>query len=142
MNKTRNNSKQREEVLKVLRASKAHPSAREIHEQVKPKIPGIALGTVYRNIKVCREDGTVASVGVVNNEERFDGVIEPHPHAVCTRCSKIIDVQKLPIAAAMRLGSFVVDARRTIFYGICADCQRKTNNRLVHLLRSRLDNNN
>jgi Fur family peroxide stress response transcriptional regulator len=122
MSKTRNYSKKRAAVLEAIRSTKIHPSARWVYEQVRPKLPDISLGTVYRNIKVCREEGLLASVGVVNNEERFDGIVEPHPHAVCTKCGSIIDVQYVPPAGQPGLNGFAVDSRRTVFYGVCAKC--------------------
>jgi Fur family peroxide stress response transcriptional regulator len=125
MVKTRNYSKKREAILEAIRLTKTHPSARWVYEQVKPKLPDISLGTVYRNIKVCREEGLLASVGVVNNEERFDGVVEPHPHAICTKCGSIIDVKYTSPAGQPSLSGFAVDNRRTVFYGVCAKCSEQ-----------------
>ncbi|MDR1452737.1 MAG: transcriptional repressor [Candidatus Margulisbacteria bacterium] len=122
MVKTRNYSKKREAILSAIRLTKTHPSARWVYEQVKPRLPDISLGTVYRNIKVCREEGLLASVGVVNNEERFDGVVKPHPHAICTNCGSIIDVQYAPPAGQPSLNGFAIDSSRTVFYGVCAKC--------------------
>jgi Fur family peroxide stress response transcriptional regulator len=128
MSATRNYSKKREAVLEAVRSTKCHPSARWIYEQVRPKLPDISLGTVYRNIKVCREEGLLASVGVVNNEERFDGIVELHQHAICTKCGSIMDVEGVAPSGQPNLNGFAVDNRRTIFYGVCAKCggQEKT----------------
>ncbi|MDR1322842.1 MAG: transcriptional repressor [Candidatus Margulisbacteria bacterium] len=122
MSTARNYSKKREAVLAAVRSTKCHPGARWIYEQVKPKLPDISLGTVYRNIKVCREEGLLASVGVVNNEERFDGIVEPHQHAICTKCGSIMDVEGVAPSGQPSLSGFAVDNRRTVFYGICAKC--------------------
>jgi Fur family peroxide stress response transcriptional regulator len=121
MNKARNYSKKRAAVLEAIRSTEIHPSARWVYEQVRPQLPDISLGTVYRNIKVCREDGLLVSVGVVNNEERFDGIVEPHPHAICTKCGCIIDVKCTP-PDGPGMNGFAVDSRRTVFYGVCAKC--------------------
>ncbi|GBR76623.1 ferric uptake regulation proteins [Candidatus Termititenax persephonae] len=137
MHKTHNNSKQRKAVLEAIRSTDTHPSVRWIHEQVKTKLPGISLGTIYRNIKVCREEGSVVSVGVVNNEERFDGIVEPHPHAVCTKCGRIIDIDDLPEAENIHLSGFTVDKRRTVFYGTCVQCCRAGKNLLAQFGRLR-----
>jgi len=140
MRKTLVNSKKRDEILKVLRSAKSHPGARWIYEQVKPRVPGIALGTVYRNMKICRDAGLAASVGVINNEERFDGIAEPHPHAVCTKCRKIIDIEEMPKTAYLSLKGFTVDKRRTIFYGNCTKCQHKNlTGRLGQLLNRQIN---
>jgi Fur family peroxide stress response transcriptional regulator len=110
------------------------------------------LGTVYRNINLFRHEGLVVSVGVVDGEERFDGIVEPHPHLVCSRCGRVLDLPypenhiaravsltgapppesgeaarripvKFPEGAASGIdGGFTVDYRKTVFYGLCGDC--------------------
>ncbi|MDR1933010.1 MAG: transcriptional repressor, partial [Spirochaetales bacterium] len=82
-------SKKRDAILEVIMASRSHPGAQWIYNQLKPRIPGLSLGTVYRNISLFMSEGSVVSVGVVNGEERFDGRTEPHPHLVCVRCGKV-----------------------------------------------------
>ena len=46
----RNYSKQREEILNVVKEMRNHPTAEEIYEISKETIPNISLGTVYRNL--------------------------------------------------------------------------------------------
>jgi Fur family peroxide stress response transcriptional regulator len=143
--KKRKHSSKRDAILRVIRSTTSHPGAQWIYEKLKPRIPDLSLGTVYRNINLFRHEGLVMSVGVVNGEERFDGVVEPHPHLVCGGCGKVMD---LPcpddhIAHALRFAgspvpekgqdqsaglpdgeaeAFTVDYRRTVFYGLCPDC--------------------
>jgi Fur family peroxide stress response transcriptional regulator len=133
----RKHSKKRDAILKVMRGTVSHPGARWVYEQIKSGIPGLSLGTVYRNIKLFREEGGLASVGVVNGEERFDARVEPHPHFICTKCGKIIDLplledEKFEKAMEARLredtvpGKPRIDYRRTVFYGLCGDCKEPT----------------
>ena len=47
----KNYSKQRDDLLSILKNSKSHPTAEELYEKVKEKIPNVSRGTVYRNLK-------------------------------------------------------------------------------------------
>jgi Fur family peroxide stress response transcriptional regulator len=133
----RKHSKKRDAILEAVKATVSHPGARWVYEQLKPSIPGLSLGTVYRNISLFREEGDLVSVGVVKGEERFDARTEPHPHFVCTKCGKIIDLPLLEngkfekaIEAGMREeavpGNPRIDYRKTVFYGLCGNCKEPT----------------
>jgi Fur family peroxide stress response transcriptional regulator len=130
----RKHSKKRDEILRVIRSTDAHPSARWVYEQLKPAFPRLSLGTVYRNIKAFREDGELALIGVVQGEERFDGRVQPHPHFICSRCGRVIDIggdrnENLGGCAwtegpeAEIQPGLYVDRRRTVYYGLCGDCR-------------------
>jgi Fur family peroxide stress response transcriptional regulator len=120
---TRKRSRKRDAILACLRATKSHPSADQIYAELKPQIPDLSLGTVYRNLTLFRQEGTIASVGVVNGLERFDADVSPHMHFVCTCCGAVVDVGASPaeltgLAAAV---GTVTDCRVT-FTGICHSC--------------------
>ena len=59
-------SRKREAILETIRSTKCHPTAQWVYEQLKPRIPDLSLGTVYRNISLFRQEGKLVSVGVVN----------------------------------------------------------------------------
>jgi Fur family peroxide stress response transcriptional regulator len=137
--KKKKRSRKRDEILKVIRSTGSHPSARWVYERLKPDFPRLSLGTVYRNIRGFQEEGELVSVGVVQGEERFDGRVQPHPHFICSRCGKIVDLDgDIAIegdmdntlgdatgAAAPELSpGLYVDHRKTVFYGLCGDCQK------------------
>jgi Fur family peroxide stress response transcriptional regulator len=132
MRRERKHSDKRDAILQAIVSTTEHPSAQWIYDRLKPRIPNLSLGTVYRNINFFRHEGLVMSVGVVNGEERFDGIVEPHPHLVCGRCGKVIDLpppeahkaQALSVISSPEAG-FTVDYRRTVFHGICDDCRKK-----------------
>jgi Fur family peroxide stress response transcriptional regulator len=128
----RKHSDKRDAILKVIQSTTEHPSAQWIYNKLKPLIPNLSLGTVYRNINLFCHEGLLVSLGVVNGEERFDGVVEPHPHLICVRCGKVAD---LPcpntgdlgaMTSGQDPGNFSIDYRRTAFYGLCGDCSKST----------------
>jgi Fur family peroxide stress response transcriptional regulator len=149
MNRERKHSDKRDAILQIIQSTTSHPSAQWVYEKLRPRIPGLSLATVYRNINLFLREGSLISVGVVNGEERFDGIVAPHPHLVCQRCGRVIDLPcpETHIARAANMaifpeenrdagpGSgkqsapppeaerFTVDYRRTVFYGLCGECR-------------------
>ncbi|MDR3162103.1 MAG: transcriptional repressor [Spirochaetaceae bacterium] len=137
----RKHSRKRDAILRVIQSTKSHPGAQWVYDQLKPQIPDLSLGTVYRNITFFREAGIVVSLGVVNGEDRFDGDVRPHPHLVCSRCGRVVDLpcpdSGLVTALAETIpailkteesgeaGEFRIDYRKTVFYGLCGYCTKE-----------------
>ncbi len=122
---TRKHSRKRDAILECLRSTNSHPSAEWVYSQLKPIIPDLSLGTVYRNLALFRSEGLITSVGVVNGLERFDADMSEHMHFVCSKCGAVIDVgpTKLPeelISCAALAGS--VESCRITFTGVCSTC--------------------
>lgn len=117
-------SKKRDAILECICSTKSHPTADWVYSRLKPQIPDLSLGTVYRNLAAFKSEGVIASVGTVDGMERYDGNTLPHPHFVCTHCNAVIDVEEInppqELASQVRCGS-VRDCVLT-FYGICNQC--------------------
>jgi Fur family peroxide stress response transcriptional regulator len=131
MTMERKHSAKRDAILAVIQSTVSHPSAQWVYTKLKGIIPNLSLGTVYRNISLFREEGTVISVGVVNGEERFDGQTAPHPHFVCSFCGKIVDLPRPDEGVLKRLAESgtgrelpdcAIDYRKTVFYGAFREC--------------------
>ena len=89
----RNFSSKRNAIYNAVCGTDTHPSARWVYDKLKPEIPDLSLGTVYRNIALFKDEGKVSVICNVNGEERIDGNTEPHPHFVCNKCKAVIDVE-------------------------------------------------
>ena len=50
-------SRQREMIYQYLLTSEEHPSAETVYNDLKPEMPELSLGTVYRNLKLLEELG-------------------------------------------------------------------------------------
>lgn len=91
---TRENfSRKRTAILKALQETDSHPTADWVYEQLKPRYPNLSLGTVYRNLKKLCDTGKIRSVGVINGQEHFDAMIEPHSHFICEHCGDIHNIE-------------------------------------------------
>jgi Fur family peroxide stress response transcriptional regulator len=127
MERTSKHFRKRDAILNCVRQTCVHPSADWVFAQLKPEIPDLSLGTVYRNLALFKEQGLITSLGTVNGVERFDGNTAPHVHFICTGCGKVDDLESLPVpeelkhTAASSCGGNITGCQLT-FTGICADC--------------------
>lgn len=132
MTTKRNFSAKREAIYQTLSSTKTHPTVEWVYQQLKPKIPDLSLGTVYRNIAVFREMGIAKSVGVVDGQERFDADMSPHSHFVCRKCFKVIDIKcdknfinsNVYRCVGMECNVLVENHSMT-FCGLCSGCLGK-----------------
>jgi Fur family peroxide stress response transcriptional regulator len=133
----RKHSDKRDAILRVIQSTESHPGAQWVYDRLKPLIPDLSLGTVYRNINLFRDEGAVVSVGVVQGEERFDGRVEPHPHFVCENCGAVIDLAwdvqlEQNVGVSIEIQNCTIDKRKTRFYGICKECSESRTIPAVH----------
>jgi Fur family ferric uptake transcriptional regulator len=114
-------------ILEELRKRRDHPSARELYEVVRRRLPRISLGTVYRNLDLLSSRGEAQKITLGRSESRFDGNPSPHYHVRCVRCGRVGDVpDELPPRVIERFES-VEDYKILGFHlellGICPECQ-------------------
>lgn len=127
MKKTRKYSRKRDAILACLQHTTTHPTAEWIYHQLKPTIPDLSLGTVYRNLAMFRQEGVIRSLGAVEGQERFDFCTRPHAHFICRCCHAIIDVEQpvLPDATledACAASGGQVETCNVVFSGLCKNC--------------------
>jgi len=124
--KARNHSKKRDAILAKICSTSSHPTAEWVYRELKDDFPDLSLATVYRNIGLFEEEGTIASVGTVAGQERFDGNTAPHGHFICHHCRAVIDFAK-PDASADVLATLEhmglrPDRVDLTAYGTCNTC--------------------
>ncbi|WP_443662933.1 Fur family transcriptional regulator [Dysosmobacter sp.] len=120
-------SRQRETIYQAVLASRAHPTAEMIHEQLRGELPQLSLGTVYRNLRLLVEEGRLQELG--GSTARFDGVTAPHTHLRCKRCGQVLDLESLPYDPALdrmaAAGGAVIESHSLVFTGLCPECAGK-----------------
>lgn len=118
---------QRVALLRLIAASEEHPSAAQLYERLHEQFPTTSLATVYKTLALLKEMGEVLELGFGADDNRYDGNNPlPHPHLICVRCRKILDLD-IPAFQAMAqevaAGSgFRIVSHRLDFFGICPDC--------------------
>lgn len=118
-------------ILEELRKVNTHPSADELYERVRKRLPRISLGTVYRNLEILSKQGEIQNLSMGGAFKRFDGTPENHYHIRCLSCSRIDDVAVDPPAHiesdAGLSTDYTVIGHRLEFLGLCPDCADKPN---------------
>ena len=87
----KNYSRQREEIIKVVKGSYNHPTAEDIYITVKSKDPAVSRSTVYRNLGLLVETGILKQLTMRVGPDRYDYIREVHNHAMCIKCGKVFD---------------------------------------------------
>ncbi len=129
MTKAQRNTRQRQVILEELRALTSHPTAAELYQSVRHRMPRISLGTVYRNLELLSRNGQIRKLETANSRTRFDGNVEPHLHIRCVRCERVTDVHDTlelpPLERVASLSGHEVLGMRLEFLGICERCTRE-----------------
>jgi len=118
---------QRRVILEELAKLKTHPTANEIYELVRKRLPRISLGTVYRNLELLSETGLIQKLEMAGTQKRFDGITNNHYHIRCVKCGRVDDL-KLPTMnsidyTATTVSDYKVLWHRLEFAGVCPDCR-------------------
>lgn len=122
-------SRQRESILQYLSATKCHPTAETVYQNIQAEYPHISLGTVYRNLTLLTELGKIKKITGVGCSDRFDGNISPHYHFICRECGAVLDLEMdelnhIDLLAAHNFDGRI-DGHIAHFYGICPECINK-----------------
>lgn len=120
---------QRRVILEELAKLKCHPTADDVYEAVRRRLPHVSLGTVYRNLDVLARSRAVIRIAAFESPCRFDANVSPHHHITCTECGRVADVMDLPgdflIEPPENLSGYNVVGHRLEFMGVCPECQQK-----------------
>lgn len=121
---------QRQIILEELSKVASHPTANEVYEMVRRRLPRIGLGTVYRNLELMAETGMILKIEVGGTQKRFDATIIPHYHVRCVECGKVDDI-KMPIQhaineAAAQASKYQIMGHHVEFTGLCSECAAST----------------
>lgn len=118
-------SRQREGIRNFIQNCHCHPTADAVYANIKKEFPHISLGTVYRNLALLVELGEIRKIVTENGPDRFDGVMNPHTHFVCTSCHDIedieMDIDGITQKASQNFNGKIL-SYTTTFYGICKHC--------------------
>ncbi|MBR5559184.1 MAG: transcriptional repressor [Oscillospiraceae bacterium] len=120
-------SRQRELIRQTVQQSEEHLTAEQVYERLKPENTTLSLGTVYRNLNLLAEQGSICRIPVPGGADRFDRNNDGHQHMICRCCGKVLD-WRLPDMQELdrylhQLTGFEVDRHDFFAWGTCKDCQ-------------------
>lgn len=118
---------QRRVILEAMLLRDDHPTAEEIFDSVRTRVPEISRGTVYRTLDALVQLGTIRHAHHPGSVIRFDSNTRHHHHLVCARCHHMVDFEdarldNLPVPGRDRTGFQITDYS-VHFTGLCAECQ-------------------
>lgn len=122
-------TKQRRVILDELQKVTSHPTADDMYQLLRRRLPKISLGTVYRNLEIMSENGMIQKLDVGGTQKRFDGKADTHYHVRCLRCNKVDDIDVEPDTRVEKKAQshtkYKILRHRVEFIGYCPACQAK-----------------
>ena len=119
------NTQQREAILKVFDGVGIHLTPAEVMEEIQRVDARVSQATVYRNLNYLCECGKIRKISR-DGFVCYDGNMEPHDHAVCRGCGKIIDVPALGDLCmderAAEASGMKILTHSILYEGLCDDC--------------------
>ena len=115
---------QRRAILEVLTESAFHPTAEQIHELVKERMPDISLATVYNTLRELAEMQELCELDLGHGVRHYEISQGDHAHQVCLICGRIEDIpgdfEKVKSLFQCD-GDFRPVRYAVTIYGYCAD---------------------
>src|ERR1051325_8531213 len=120
-------TRQRQVVLDAVQAGDHHPTAAEVFDAARQKMPGISFATVYNSLRFLRDEGLVHEIKFGDGASRYDRETERHDHAICSSCGRLVDFD-LPgtvalTRAAPRASRFKAESISLTLVGLCPNCR-------------------
>jgi len=118
---------QRDAVLQVILDREDHPTANEIFEAARQRLPTISYATVYNSLRYLKVAGLVHEIKFGDSASRYDRETDRHDHAICNKCGKLVDFD-LPqtaqlMQAAARKSHFKAESVHLTLRGLCSECR-------------------
>ena len=118
---------QRQILVEELRKVTTHPTADELYDLVRKRLPRIGMATVYRNLELLSECGIIKKLEIGGKQIRFDGNTSPHYHIRCNTCGRVDDMHIPRLedldAQAADCCNYTILGHHIEFSGICPDCK-------------------
>jgi Fe2+ or Zn2+ uptake regulation protein len=113
-------------ITKIIQTAQGHLTAEQIYLSAKEEMPAIAVGTVYRNLRLMEENGEIRRISMPNAPDRFDKTTRMHDHLVCRICGNLLDVHFENLHEIFAgCADMQIDSYELMLYGVCPDCLKQ-----------------
>lgn len=128
---------QRKKVLSIFMelTQGEHLSAEDLHTMLENDGERISLSTVYRTLHLMVYMGLLRELELAEGHKHYElnRPLKDHHHIVCVHCNATLEfaensVSQIGEKTAKTAGYHVLDCQLTL-YGICAKCNRTSQNR-------------
>jgi Fur family ferric uptake transcriptional regulator len=117
-------TRQRTAIRAVIEAAGRPLSTAEVLDAAQAEVPGLAIATVYRNVKLLADANEIAVVTLPGEAPRYESTQHAHHHHFqCGECNRVFDVPGCPGRLnELAPKGFVVERHELTLYGRCKDC--------------------
>ena len=120
----------KEQILRVLFASKSHLNAQEICQKIYETYKNeISMTSIYTFLNFLEEHHLANSFEQNGVKNYGLNLKSSHDHLICEICGKVVDFEDEMIGQRQEQiciqSSFSAEYHKMILYGICSDCQAK-----------------
>lgn len=119
----------RQVILEELQQLPGHPTAQEIFDRVRQRLPRVSLATVYRNLEALAARGLIRKLEGACERRRFDAELKDHYHLRCLACGRLDDA---PVPRQEELerqvgeqSNYLILGHNLEFYGLCPACRAR-----------------
>lgn len=121
------NTRQKSAIREVFELAGRPLGPQEVLELATPKIRGLGIATVYRNIKSLLEEGWLATVDLPGAPSRYEVAGKDHHHHFhCNDCGKVFELTGCPMPPKPHLpAGFTATSHEFVLYGLCDRCGMK-----------------
>jgi Fe2+ or Zn2+ uptake regulation protein len=120
---------QRRVLLDLIRRADCHLDADELYRRARELGHTISLSTVYRNLKLFRDQGFVQERHFAEEHHHYEvRSVDEHHHLVCLGCGAVTEFTS-PLAKRLKrevesVNEFVATDAEIHIRGFCVACQR------------------
>lgn len=117
-------TRQRSAIRAVIEAATRPLTPQEVLDGARTEVAGMGIATVYRNLKLLVEEGSVQVVELPGDSPRYESKhLDHHHHFQCRQCDRVFDVHGCPgDLTRFAPAGFRVESHELTLYGQCADC--------------------
>ena len=121
---------QRIEIYRALLESEDHPTAEDIYNRIRDKIPMVSVDTIYRTLALFEDHKLISRVQCLSDKGRFDKNLDKHHHFICVQCKTVFDFywpefEKISIPKSAKEYGKVFNEKVELL-GVCNECQSKS----------------
>lgn len=117
---------QRVAIVDYMLGTGSHPSAEELHAEIRKRHPMVSLATVYKTLELLKKKGLVRELDFPTGA-RYDSNVDEHVNLVCVRCGRIDDVDEASLgdleSRVAKKAKYSILGGRFELYGYCSQCQ-------------------
>ncbi len=121
------NTIQKTAINQVLDSSDLPLNAEKLLENAREFAPRMNLATLYRNLKLLIEEGSVTKISHPDSGILYEKTAEEHHHHFyCRICKQTIDLPGCPLqTVSLAPADFIAESHELFISGVCSSCKDK-----------------